>query len=102
MSGNGLLQGDIVLKFFELGPVGGRGGVVRNMLLVHDIKFTESKLPAFENWQAEKERLISSGECPIGTVPVLYVNGKPYFGHIPIVRYLAAKVSSAASLRCDT
>ena len=97
-----MLHGDIVLKFFELGPVGGRGGVVRNMLLVHDVKFKESKVPAFENWQAEKQRLISSGENPLGTLPVLYIDEKPYFGHIPIARYLAAKVSHCTPWICMT
>ena len=102
MSGNGVLPGDIVLKYFELGPQGGRGGVVRNMLFVHDVEFEESKLAPDETWLVEKERLISTGECPIGAVPVLYIGDKPYFGHIPIARYLASKVSQAPPPRYDT
>ena len=52
------------------------------MLFVHDVEFEEVELSIDETWLVEKERLISTGECPIGVVLVLYVYGKPYFGHI--------------------
>ena len=92
MSAHAALQGDVVLKYFNLGPVGGRGAVVRNMLFVHDVKFEASDVESFEAWPAEKQQLISTGACPIGTLPVCYIGDKIYFGHIPIARYLAAKV----------
>ena len=101
MSANAVLQGDVVLKYFNLGPVGGRGAVVRNMLFAHDVKFEASDVESFEAWPAEKQQLISTGACPIGTLPVCYIGDKIYFGHIPIVRFLAAKVKRMSTQCLD-
>ena len=81
-----------MLKYFALGAVGGRGSVVRYMLYIHDIEFEDVKIPPDESWLKLKEELQTSGHNPCGGLPVMYVDDKPYFGHVPIVKFIAAKV----------
>lgn len=99
MSSSDAFQGKkLLLKYFELGAIGGRGSVVRYMLYIHDVEFDEVKLLPDNSWLEAKQELISSGHNPCGTVPVLYIDDTPFFGHIPIVKYLAAKVNVCGHL----
>eukprot|EP00549_Striatella_unipunctata_P013397 CAMPEP_0118702426 /NCGR_PEP_ID=MMETSP0800-20121206/17889_1 /TAXON_ID=210618 ORGANISM="Striatella unipunctata, Strain CCMP2910" /NCGR_SAMPLE_ID=MMETSP0800 /ASSEMBLY_ACC=CAM_ASM_000638 /LENGTH=220 /DNA_ID=CAMNT_0006603635 /DNA_START=371 /DNA_END=1033 /DNA_ORIENTATION=- len=85
----------LALKYLNLGPVGGRGGVQRFFMLAHGIKFEETLFTPSEEWGAEKKRLIETGENPCGSVPVTYITGdgdqdsKTLSQHIATCRYLA-------------
>jgi hypothetical protein len=49
------------------------GGVLRFFLLSHGVSFEEELIPmSGNNWSTEKQRLIASGENPLGTVPIVY------------------------------
>jgi len=85
------------LKYFELGPIAGRGGVVRFMLFVHDLDFEDVKVAPDDSWLELKQELVTSGHNPCGTIPVLYIDDTPYFGHIPILKYMAAKLDADSS-----
>jgi hypothetical protein len=62
----------LVLKYLALPlGLGGRGGVLRFFLLTQDIPFTEELIQMGDDWVAEKARLVSSGENPSATVPVI-------------------------------
>ena len=96
MSGKeALAEKKLKLKYFELGPVAGRGGIVRFMLYVHDVDFEDVKVAPDNSWLDLKQELVTSGHNPCGTIPVLYIDDTPYFGHIPILKYLAAKVCTS-------
>lgn len=90
----------LTFKYLALpNGLGGRGGVQRFFLLSQNIPFNE-KLVSFEEWTEEKKRLISSGENPSGTVPVIYAtenSNEALVQHIATSRYLAQvhKVTSA-------
>jgi len=98
MSGKESFSGkQLKLKYFELGLIAGRGGVVRFMLYVHDLDFEDIKVAPDNSWLQLKQELVTSGHNPCGTVPVLYIDETPYFGHIPILKYLAAKFDAGSS-----
>ena len=63
----------LVFKYIALPHgIGGRGGVQRFFLLSQKIPFEEKLIPYTADWAAEKKRLVSSGENPSGTVPIIY------------------------------
>jgi glutathione S-transferase len=68
--------------------LGGRGGVQRFFLLTQKIPFDEKLVP-LDEWGEEKKRMVSSGENPSGTVPVIYAEGTALPQHIATLRYLA-------------
>ena len=77
----------IILKYLNILPYGGRGGVTRFFLLSQGISFDEDLVA---NWAQEKERLVESGENPSGSVPILYSkNGDAHPQHIAAARYVA-------------
>ena len=83
----------IVFKYLNLLPVGGRGGVTRFFLLSQGIDFEED-LCAMADWPAEKKRLVTTGENPSGSLPVVYMNNAngaavAHPQHIAVSRYLA-------------
>jgi Glutathione S-transferase, C-terminal domain len=85
----------ITLKYLALpNGLGGRGGVSRFFMLANNIPFEED-LVGFAEWgSTEKARLVSSGENPCGTVPVIYTKGKDdkdvhLIQHIASARYIA-------------
>jgi hypothetical protein len=85
----------LVFKYLAL-PVAARGGVLRFFLLSHGVAF-EEQLIAMNTWSTEKQRLISSGENPSGTVPIIYAKssdtskytGDAHPQRIAVSRYLA-------------
>jgi glutathione S-transferase len=86
----------LVFKYLAL-PVAARGGVLRFFLLSHGVAF-EEQLIAMNTWSTEKQRLISSGENPSGTLPIIYAKnnndisdstGDAHPQHIAVSRYLA-------------
>jgi glutathione S-transferase len=79
----------IKLKYFNLGNLGGRGGVVRFCLLANNIAFTEIQID-FPTWGgSEKARILSSGENPAGYMPLVYDGNKVLQEHHTITRYYA-------------
>jgi len=76
----------IVLKYLNILPYGGRGGVTRFFLLSQGLAFEEDLVA---NWAEEKKRMIESGENPAGGVPILYISGQARPQHIAAARYLA-------------
>lgn len=80
-------------KYLDLGSIGGRGGTLRFFLLANGIPYDETLYPmGSDEWVAEKARLISSGENPCGTVPVVYnfdSNSIELSQHIAICRFVA-------------
>ena len=85
----------ITFKYLALPHgLGGRGGVQRFFMLSQNIDFEEKLVPYNEEWAAEKERLVKSGENPCGSVPITYVKDAdareiPMTQHIASSRYLA-------------
>lgn len=81
----------VAFKYLDLGGIGGRGGVVRFFMLVHDIPFTEELIEPGEAWAKVKPQLIKSGENPAGKLPVVKTDdGATLTQHIAIMRKLAA------------
>ena len=80
-----------VFKYLALpNGLGGRGGVQRFFMLTHKIPFEEKLIPYNEEWAAEKERMVSSGENPCGTVPVTFAQKKGDDSKtIPLVQHIA-------------
>ena len=81
----------IVLKYFNLGRLGGRGGVQRFFLLANGIPFIDD-IVEFSYWGAEGKAK-SYEDNPCGTLPITYVgaedNKSPLIQHIASSRYLA-------------
>jgi glutathione S-transferase len=88
------LESPIVFKYIDL-PVAARGGVLRFFLLSHGVSFEEELIPmSGDTWSTEKQRLITSGENPSGTVPIVYSKNSTdstdaHPQHIAVSRYLA-------------
>jgi len=83
----------VQFKYFDLTPlkIYGRGGVVRMLMLHHDIPFEEESF-AFDptgSWPAQKQRLIKSGANPSGTLPCVSVDGFELSECNAIMRYLS-------------
>jgi Glutathione S-transferase, C-terminal domain len=76
----------IILKYFNILPYGGRGGVTRFFLLSQGLSVDDDFVV---NWAQEKEHLMQSGENPSGSVPILYSNGEAHPQHIAAARYVA-------------
>ncbi|KAJ8909181.1 hypothetical protein NDN08_005874 [Rhodosorus marinus] len=78
------------LQYLNLGPVGGRGGVVRFFMLANGIQY-EEQLFALSNgeWERKKKVLIESGDNPAGTVPIVDIDGVTLTQHVAIMRYIA-------------
>jgi hypothetical protein len=91
-----LADSPVVFEYLKLLPYGGRGGVTRFFMLSQGIPFEEKLYAMGEEWAAEKERLIESGDNPSGTSPNLFSNGKSHPQHIAVSRYLA-RVHGVAS-----
>ena len=91
----------LTFKYLNLPhALGGRGGVQRFFLLSQNIPFGEQLITYDDKWVAEKERLVTSGENPCGSVPIIYAASKndkddqqssaiPLIQHIAASRYLA-------------
>jgi glutathione S-transferase len=81
----------VVFKYLALpNGLGGRGGAQRFFLLANRIPFTEDLVSMGEWGSAEKARIVTSGENPSGTLPILYTaNGETLTQHIASSRYLA-------------
>ena len=85
----------LVFKYLALPfGIGGRGGVQRFFMLSQNIPFEEDLYTMGDSgtWPTEKNRVVSSGENPAGTLPIIYANnGKvnPLPQHIASSRYLA-------------
>jgi glutathione S-transferase len=77
---------NILFKYFNILPYGGRGGVTRFFLLSQGVAFEEEFV---SNWPEEKKHLVESGENPSGSVPILYANGQAHPEHIASARYVA-------------
>ena len=69
--------------------LGGRGGVQRFFLLSQGIPFEEKLYDMGDEWSTEKARMISSGENPCATAPVVYADGQPLPQHIAGSRLLS-------------
>lgn len=80
----------LVFKYLALPMgLGGRGGVQRFFMLSQHIPFEERLYKRGEGWEEEKQRMLTSGENPCATVPVLYADGTPLPQHIATCRLLA-------------
>jgi hypothetical protein len=84
--------GPVRLRYYNLGNLGSRGGVVRFFFLYHGINHTNEWLALGPEWTLEKQRLIATGESPGGYIPVVYDGDKTLTEHHSIVRYYAKKV----------
>ena len=63
----------VVFKYLDLPyGLGGRGGAQRFFLLANQIPFTEDLVSMSEWGSVEKARVVTSGENPGGTLPILY------------------------------
>jgi hypothetical protein len=66
------LESPLVFKYIAM-LVAACGGVLHFFLLSHGVSFEEELIPMSGNtWLVEKQRLIASGENPLGTVPIVY------------------------------
>eukprot|EP00475_Leptophrys_vorax_P046456 TRINITY_DN998_c0_g1_i1.p1 TRINITY_DN998_c0_g1~~TRINITY_DN998_c0_g1_i1.p1 ORF type:complete len:251 (-),score=56.09 TRINITY_DN998_c0_g1_i1:36-689(-) len=94
MSATKLIGGKPHLTYFALPfGLGGRGGVVRNFFLLHNIEYTERLIPfGSPQWQTEKKQLVASGLNPAGLVPVVQVGDLVLTEHIAILRYFSKKL----------
>jgi len=82
---------NLVFKYLALpNGLGGRGGVQRFFLLSQGIPFEEKLYTMGEEWQTEKARMVSSGENPSATVPVVMVDDQQALSqHIATCRFLS-------------
>ncbi|KAG5180120.1 hypothetical protein JKP88DRAFT_279820 [Tribonema minus] len=86
---NAKLGGPVKLSYFDVLPVGGRGGQVRFLLLALGIKFEED-LFGFDAWPARKQALIDSGDNPCGAVPILQIGDLKLFQSVSMMRYVCS------------
>lgn len=83
-----LSKAPVTFKYQNFLPFGARGGVTRFFMLTQGIPFDEKLVPTSE-WPEEKKRLVSSGENPAGTMPIIEANGGFHPQHIAVSRYMA-------------
>lgn len=59
--------------------------------LANNIPYVD-EVVEFAKWGEEKQRLIASGESPMGYLPIVYDGDQAFTEHHSIVRYYATKV----------
>jgi hypothetical protein len=91
-----LSKAPVSFHYHNFLPFGARGGVTRFFTLTQGIPFEEN-LVSNGDWPQEKQRLVTSGENPAGTLPIITQSNKAGGGeaggihpqHIAVSRYMA-------------
>lgn len=90
---NAKLGGAVTFEYLALPPgFNGRGGVVKTYMVIRGIQFTEAPKVNFPIDAKAKQGLIDAGKSKLGALPVVTIGDKHFAGHLPILRYLEAKV----------
>ncbi|KAK9765489.1 hypothetical protein K7432_006142 [Basidiobolus ranarum] len=81
------------LIYFELGAKG-RGENIRVLLQDAGIQYEEERIPYDDQWPALSKQLKATEKNPVGSLPILELNGENYFGTVPLLRYIAGKLGT--------
>eukprot|EP00842_Homolaphlyctis_polyrhiza_P006523 jgi/Hompol1/6872/HPOL_002359-RA len=90
LTANQLLGGKPTLLYFNVAGTQGRGEVVRLMFHEAGIEFEDKRIE-FSEWGQMKPQ-ITADVNPVGSLPIVQLNGRNLAQSVPILRYIAKKL----------